>query len=203
MDANEDEESEFAIPGWFRLLLAALSGLFFTVLIVLYLAYLESPETLAPPSELGLPALMIFSGSFFLLVAVPWWKWGLSIQKIGPFEFTRALGRQQKDTNDSIVYLQKQIEELQQKYEGSEDHKMSQMVYGPEIENAISRYFLKYPGAVSPRKLLSLVQKVEELQPLHGKDYLLVRSTLRELVTKGILETSVSRKGNTLYKLSL
>lgn len=157
------------------------------------------------PKDLGLISILLFSLASLLFFWVPWHSLGLSLKKFGPLEFDRKLEGQSVEHIENFSALEDKIEKLEKLLlsEGSENKHNSNVVSLTEAEykNLIIRFLMDFnEQPFSPLRIESWGAKQEGYKELGGQSDFL-RRMLRKLVSEKMLETAISKKGNTLYKI--
>lgn len=165
--------------------------------------YVQSPTVFASPKELSISGLFIFSVTALSVVWIPWEKLGIRITKIGGVEFKEMVQGQASEHVEELSYLESRVEFLEKKVK--ENDEIAPLI-DPMYENILEEILLKFlttynKWAFSPSRISVWGAKQQGFSSLSDYEYQLIRSTLRRLVSKGKLETRVSKKGNTLYRV--
>ncbi len=207
INSAEDELPEVytptGIPAIIKIFVAAASLPIFIISICLYAAYIDSPTTAASPISLGLPTLLVVTISSLLIVFLPWERLGVRIRKIGPIEFGDIIKTQITERDKSLSELDDRIEKLEDELSGMDEGKVvSEMLYGPELRRLLSGFLHENgPTAYSPTRIQFIAKQQTKYEKLAQYDPMLIRRTLRKLVAEDIVTTTISRQGNTLYRL--
>jgi hypothetical protein len=205
ISATTDQELQpsppFELPILVRVILIfSLLGLLgFSIFVIL--RYLADP-TLASPKELGIPSLLLFSLVGLVILLVPWDKLGLRIKKIGAVEFEQVVLTQRKEQAEALDSLSQRIEKVERVYIPKTETEDSP-IPRHELEDLLMKFFAKYPKtAFSPWRIQTWGAQREGFNRLSQYSRITIRQYLDRLLVEGKLETVLSRKGNTLYRLA-
>ncbi len=167
--------------------------------------YIELPKEFASPKELGISGIFIFSATALFVVWVPWEKLGIRITKIGGVEFKDIVEGQASEHAEELSYLEERIEFLEQKIkENDELAPLIDPMREPELRKVLLEFLTHYKKwAFSPSRIRVWGAKQQGFSSLSNYEHSFIRSTLQKLVSEGQLETRVSKKGNTLYRVPL
>ncbi|CAH7201943.1 conserved hypothetical protein [Vibrio chagasii] len=195
----------FDIPKWLQILVSIFSISLIVVCTICFWKYLEAPQGFASPKELGLSGIFMFSTSALLIVWVPWSKLGVRISKIGGVEFRDIVQGQASEHAEELSYLEDRIEFLEAKIK--ENDELSVLTDPPReaiLRKLLLEFLQKYSEwAFSPSRIRVWGSKQQGFSSLSDYEHPFIRSTLQKLVSEGKLETRVSKKGNTLYRIAL
>lgn len=165
--------------------------------------YLDSPGTFASPSDLGLNSLFLFSISALFIVWMPWSTLGLRITKIGGIEFKEIVAGQASEHAEEISYLQDRIETLEAKVRSL--HGITEFLESfeePKLRKLLIDFLTKYKDwSFSPSRIRAWGSQQKGFAELANYEHPFVRSTLQKMVSDGLLETRISKKGSTLYRV--
>ena len=204
----EDEmgaiSTRFDIPKSLQILVSIFSISVSIVCAICFWKHLEAPQSFPSPRELELNGIFIFSTSVLLVVWVPWSKLGIRISKIGGVEFKDIVQGQASEHVEELSYLEDRIEYLEAKVKANDEFS----VFDPQREIILRKLLLEFlqkysEWAFSPSRIRVWGSKQQGFSSLSKYEHPLVRSTLQKLVSEGQLETRVSKKGNTLYRITL
>ncbi|MCS0433164.1 hypothetical protein [Vibrio diabolicus] len=195
----------FDIPKWIQILVSIISISLIVVCAICFWKYLEAPQGFPSPKDLGLSGIFMFSISALLIVWVPWSKLGMRISKIGGVEFRDIVQGQASEHAEELSYLEDRIEYLEAKIKESDE--LSALT-DPPREAALRKLLLEFlqkysEWAFSPSRIRVWGSKQQGFSSLSNYEHPFIRSTLQKLVSEGKLETRVSKKGNTLYRIAL
>ena len=74
----------------------------------------------------------------------------------------------------------------------------------PQLRELLTQFLTKYKKwAFSPSRIRAWGSQQQGFSGFSAYEYPFVRSTLQKMVSENILETRVSKKGNTLYRIPL
>lgn len=205
----------FLIPRWLRFIAVLVLSAVLVASISLFAMYLIEPMKGLEPNKLGVSNLIIFSILGIIVFLIPWEDYGLRIKKFGPFEFEEILSTQANERERGLADLQKQIQQLKDLVQLSKSKNDNAVTAESDkvtpaaldqprklrefLENFLSvnrRY------SFSPSRILALSSKKANFKKLGISDVNEIRRTLQAMVADGILETRISKKGNTLYRIS-
>jgi hypothetical protein len=131
---------------------------------------------------------------------------GLSLKKFGPFEFERKLEGQSEEHIKDISALEDKIAQLEAAMKASGGEvKTTEIQPTPdekEMRDLIIKFLTEYEQwSFSPLRMETWGAQRSGYSKLASNSSLL-RRLLRSLVSEGVLETRVSKKGNTLYRVN-
>ncbi len=204
MNEDNDVQEEELFPENIRKIGFWASLIFSVSLIAYYLAFIFHGATVSP-KDLELSNLLLFSVASFLFFSIPWHKLGLSLKKFGPLEFERKLEGQSEEHIKNISELENKIAELEAAIAAS-GHQVQVSAIQPtpeeqEMRDLIVKFLTNFKQwSFSPSRMESWGAEQPGYSKLAGNPSLL-RRLLRSLVSEGVLETRVSKKGNTLYRI--
>lgn len=183
----------------FRLIAAGVLSITLTACVSIIVGYLVMEKPQWEPAKFDLISLVIFC---FLGVAVcllPWERYRVDVRKIGPFEFRQALSTQAEERESELAEVWKRIKELEQlipqEHAGETDSQNKQ----PNFLTEHLQGFLANNETVaySPLRIKNLQKETFGLYDTSD-----IRGALRGMVADGTVETKVSKKGNTLFRIS-
>lgn len=195
--------SSFVIPGWLKWSVTVV-GIVLVLFTVAYTwRYVATPKDLDSPKELGLSGVFLFSVSALFLVWVPWDKLGIRISKIGGIEFKEIVQGQASEHAEDLSYLEDRIESLESKIRKSDEMVgFEENFKEPDLRNLLLEFLTKYKEwAFSPSRIRVWGSKQQGFSTLSNFEHPFIRSTLQKMVSENILETRISKKGNTLYRV--
>lgn len=205
MTDHDDEQAQELFPEKIRRDGFRVS-LLISLIIIIYYAVFIFKAFPSPPSELGLSNLLLFSSACFLFFSVPWHKLGLSLKRFGPLEFERKLEGQSEEHIKDISALEDKIAQLEAAMRASGgDFKPTEVTLTSGEQNMrklIVDFLTDYEQwSFSPLRMQTWGSQRPGYSGLASEPAML-RRFLRSLVSEGILETRVSKKGNTLYRIN-
>lgn len=176
------------------------SLMLFTYFVIYIVGYVE-----VAPKDLGLANIFLFSLACFMFFSIPWHNLGLGLRRFGPLEFERKLKGQSEERIKDIAALEEKIEKLEEvlgRPPGAVHYVDKERNRKVSDFKALIVAFLREfdDRAFSPRRIENWGAQQPGYSELSGNSELL-RTTLRRLVVEGTVETSVSQRGNTLYRI--
>jgi hypothetical protein len=194
-----------AMPSWLRWSLTVILFLSIVICLLLYVAYVKDPAHAASPGELGLSGLLIFCVTALAIIHIPWHELGYRITKVGAVEFEQALNAQVAERAEEIGYLEERIAVLESALEkksiqGSE---MFRQMYAPQLRKLLLD-FLSTNDRVSfsPSRIKEWGSTQQGFESLKNFEVGFIRHILGKMVAERVLETVISKKGNTLYRIA-
>lgn len=179
---------------------AAISFLLCSTYTIFYILY---SETLASPKEIGVTSIMVFSFFGFFLILIPWEKMGLRIKKIGNIEFVEVVKEQSKEHELDMSLIEQRLSELEDKVRKNEP--IDGLIETKETSDLeaklLSFLTINSPTAYSPTRIRFECRNLPNYKTVSRQEVQFIRSTLRKLVSARKLTTTVSAKGNTLYRI--
>lgn len=193
-----------AFPPWYKWGFAIVFGLVSLACIGLYVAHILNPRQIPSPNDLQLGSIFIFSSTVSLLVVTPWSKLGIRINKIGPIEFERVINEQAKEHIEEISELRQLLFEVDVKLRGLDEiSSFSLGMASVELRSLIKDFLREHsPTAYSPLRMQKWGAKQKRYENLSNHGLSNLRKILQDMVAEGVLETRISKMGNTLYKLA-
>ena len=195
----------FDIPGWLRGAIS-ISGLALVGFCTIYTTkYIGAPEDYTSPNELGLSSIFLFSITALFLVWIPWSKLGIRISKIGGIEFKEIVQEQASEHAEEISYLEDRVELLEAHIRRVDNvTEFKESFQEPELRKLLMDFLTKYKDwAFSPSRIRVWGSKQQGFYALSEYDHPFIRSTLQKMVSENLLETRISKKGNTLYRVPM
>lgn len=201
----ETTSTSFDIPGWLKVIVTIICIALIAFVVIYTLKYLDTPKELASPKELGLSGIFLFSISALFLVWVPWSKLGIRISKFGGIEFKEIVQEQASEHAEELSYLEDRIEALEAQIRKSDEMvSFTESFQEPNLRKLLIEFLTKYEEwAFSPSRIRAWGSKQQGFSALSSYDHPFIRSTLQKMVSENILETRISKKGNTLYRVPL
>jgi len=200
-DLNEQQEELF--PPKIRCIATAVFGVLSLAIISYFIAYIFGCVKVSP-KDLSLSSLLIFSLLCVLLFSVPWNKLGLSLKKFGPLEFEKKLEGQSNEHIQDISALEDKISRIETiiNQNNVKSDVVSNSSEEQEMRALIIQFLTEYQQySFSPLRMENWGAKKKGYSKLKGNPQLL-RRLLRKLVAEDLLDTRLSAKGNTLYRIN-
>ena len=205
---NPEEELEsssnpFEIPISVKIGISFFSLLLIGVCVYLVSKYLCAPKIFASPKDLGLTQIFLFSVAALIIVWVPWQRLGIRITKIGGIEFEKIVAEQASEHAEDLSYLYDRIEALEVGLRRTDEMAdITEQFKEPDLRSLLVDFLTKYDTwAFPPSRIRAWGAQQQGFSALSGYEHPFIRSTLQKLVSENILETRVSKKGNTLYRI--
>jgi hypothetical protein len=197
--------SNFDIPNWLKLVVSVFCILLVIFCIAYTLSYLGDPKVYVSPKDLGLSGIFLFSVSALFLVWIPWSKLGIRISKIGGIEFKEIVQGQASEHAEELSYLESRIESLED--QARKDNGMIGVKEGfqePELRKLLLEFLSKYDKwAFSPSRIRVWGSKQQGFSSFDQYEYPIIRRILQRMVAENVVETRISKNGNTLYRINL
>jgi hypothetical protein len=207
-DNDNDEEvlnksnGGLAIPRVAKIVIVLVLSIVIWYCIDVYQSYLEAVKinTPIPPSNLGIPAIFLFSFSALLVIAVPWYKFGMRIRKFGLIEFEEIISNQTNERSEDMVFFRNKLIELEARLnkagvviDHSEPSDLAKLIYNFLKKKSTRNY--------SPKSIQKRGGEIKEFASLADEDLKDIKRELREMVASGKLVIRVSERGNNLYRI--
>lgn len=197
------ESREFQLPKRVVALVTLIALPLIVFCVYAAYSYFENKDQYASPSSMGLSGIFLFSLTALICVWVPWSRLGVRITKIGGVEFERILNGQASEHAEEIAYLQERIEALEHHVRHPESGVLfEEILYEVPLREALMRFLNAYSEwAFSPSRIKSWGSAQPGFNELGQYEHAFIRSTLQKMVADGTLETRISKRGNTLYRV--
>ena len=196
-----DKEPE--IPGWYRVVAAAIGSALLMLPLAYILRYSLDPSHFVSPAALGLGQL-ILAGTFILLAAItPWRALGLRIRKVGIFEFDRVIRTQASEHAEELTEIRERIDELEHTARGMDDTSgIADHLDDLDLRPLLVKFLKQFrPRAFSPLRIQRWGSRQAGYAKFGTSGVGAIRRVLQRLVSEGSVTTGVSRLGNTIYRL--
>jgi len=195
--------SPLVIPCKLKLILSAIFSLLILFCSFIVWSFIVSPSTAASPAEIGITPIFIFSITILVALWVPWQQLGVRITKIGGIEFEKIVAEQASEHAEEVTYLQDRIETLEKHvHRLDETSELIGYFAEPELRELLLKFLTQHSKwAFSPTRIRAWGSKQQGFSALETYDYHFIRTTLQKMVSNNILETRISKKGNTLYRI--
>jgi len=200
----ESSSNPFEIPTSVKIGISFFSFLLIGICVYLVSKHLCAPETFASPKDLGLTPIFLFSLTALIIVWVPWQRLGIRITKIGGIEFEKVVAEQASEHAEELSYLQDRIESLEAGLRRTDEMaEITEQFREPDLRDLLVAFLTKYnTWAFSPSRIRAWGAQQQGFSALSSYEHPFIRSTLQKLVSENVLDTRVSKKGNTLYRIS-
>jgi hypothetical protein len=201
----ESASSNFDIPDWLRWAVSIISIVLIFFCSIYAYKYLGHPNDYASPEDLGLSSLFLFSITALFLVWIPWSRLGIRISKIGGIEFKEIVQEQASEHAEELSYLEDRIESLEVQIRKVDDTSgLTESFQEPELRKQLLKFLIKYKEwAFSPSRIRAWGSQQQGFSAFSNYEHPFIRSTLQKMVSENVIETRISKKGNTLYRVPL
>jgi hypothetical protein len=201
----ESASSNFDIPGWLRWTVSIISIVLIFFCSIYAYKYVGNPKDYVSPKDLGLSSLFLFSITALFLVWIPWSRLGIRISKIGGIEFKEIVQGQASEHAEDISYLEDRIESLEAHIRKVDEmSEFTESFQEPELRQQLLTFLTKYKEwAFSPSRIRAWGSQQQGYSALSNYEHPFIRSTLQKMVSENLIETRISKKGNTLYRVPL
>lgn len=191
------------IPCFLKWTLVILSALIIIAAILFTGLFIHNPARWPSPSDLSMPALLIFATSLLLVLFLPWEKFGLQLTKVGWFEFNTVTTNQANERVREIAELEERLLQIESNPTLNRDESgFLNSLQEPELKKKLLSFLKEqYPTAYSPTRIIHWGGRLPGYEIFQTVEAKFVRATLRQLVQSGELTTAISQQGNTLYKV--
>ena len=134
---------------------------------------------------------------------IPWSRLGIRITKIGGVEFKDIVQEQASEHAEDQSYLEDRIEFLEAHIRKVEDVSVfTENFQEPELRKQLLTFLTKYnEWAFSPSRIRAWGSQQQGYSAFANYEHPLIRSTLQKMVSENIIETRISKRGNTLYRI--
>lgn len=201
----ESASSNFDIPDWLRWAVSIISILLIFFCSIYAYKYLGHPNDYASPKDLGISSLFLFSITALFLVWIPWSRLGIRISKIGGIEFKEIVQEQASEHAEELSYLEDRIESLEAHIRKVDEMSgFTENFQEPELRKQLLTFLTMYKEwAFSPSRIRAWGSQQQGFSAFSNYEHPFIRSTLQKMVSENIIETRISKKGNTLYRVPL
>lgn len=192
------------IPGYLRWPVTLISTAMIIIWAYVSIRHFYSPKIYAAPSELGLGAISLFSLMLVVAIWIPWRRLGIRVTKIGGIEFEEIFSNQATEHSEEISYLEDRIELLELHIrKADESIILTEQFSEPELRDLLIRFLKEHrKWSFSPSRIKIWGQQQKGYSELSSYEVPFIRSILQKLVSERELETRISKKGNTLYRIA-
>ena len=192
------------LSNWLRWSLTAILLAAIVICLLLYWAYVNDPTHAASPTELGLSGLLIFCITALAVINVPWHELGYRIKKVGSVEFEQALNAQVLERAEGINFLEKRIEAIENSLEKKsiQSSDVFRQMYEPRLRKLLLDFLsVNDQLPFSPLRIREWGSQQPGFEGLKKFEIGLIKHVLGKMVAERVLETTISKKGNTLYRI--
>jgi hypothetical protein len=193
------------MPNWLRRLLTVILLLAIAICLLLYVAYVKDPVHAASPAELGLSGLFIFCVTALAIIHIPLHELGYRIKKVGAVEFEQVLNAQVAERAEENGYLEKRIAVLESVLEKKnfQSSEMFRQMNEPQLRKLLLDFLAANDRvSFSPLRIKEWGSTQPGFEGLKHFEVGFIRHILGKMVAERVLETAISKKGNTLYRIA-
>ena len=199
-------DNAFEIPH--RLRLAILFVLAIAILLFLWLLCIKFSDGAkdSDPSKMELIYVIIGLSIAFAVCCLKWETYRFRIAKIGPVEFYDIVGKQAEEREKALGEISARIDQLEKQLEAQTGDSFSskdtdavpESTSFENLKQQLTEFLASRDRtAFSPLRIQNL--RNDKYAP-HGLTD--IKRALRALLADGIVETKISQRGNTLYRIA-
>lgn len=193
-----DKDLSFELPEAIRWMISIPAALLILFILGVYGYLIFCNPKYIDPDKFGLPSTLLILIIILIAINLPWSKMGFRIKKIGMIELENVVKTQARGNSKELADLQQQIDELKSKLP-KEDKELDT---DKNLDTLVTKFLRQYSqwafSALRIRDWGSRQNGFEELKKYKTKE---IRESLRRLLSKNIVVTKISKKGNTIYKI--
>jgi hypothetical protein len=194
----------FSVPGWLRLTAAFFLAFGFAGSILLLISYFVGQKPEWEPSEIDLVDFILFCFIGLGLCALPWERYQFRIRRIGPVEFEQILSAQARERDEALHEIRQRVQDLEtkQRVVGVDERKTPPISVDPKLTQLLKAFLETNKRAFSPLRIATWGAQQPNFGKLGKHNIQEIRSALQSMVANGELETVISKRGNTLYRVA-
>lgn len=196
-EEHENIEHNF-IPPLIKIIFTTAAGLISFFCFIIVAKYLLEQNSAFPKD---IVSLMAYSVMFIVFINIPWTKLFYKIKKIGPVEFQHVFESQIKeiaDLEDRLSSLENNVNNNAESYSNFIDG-----FYEKDLKDKLTDFLYEHrPTAFSPIRIKEWGGKQNGYEIFFKHDVTMIRRFLRKLLSEDKLTTTISKKGNILYRIS-
>lgn len=191
-----DKDLSFELPNAIKRTISIPTIILIALILGIYAYIIVCNPGHIDPEKFGLPTTLIALIVILIVINLPWDKMGFRVKKIGMIELENVVKTQARGNSKEFADLQRQIDELKAKLpEKTEDNDSS-------LDDLVTKFLNQYSqwafSALRIKKWGALQSGFEGLKNYETQE---IRESLRRLLSKNIVVTRISKKGNTIYKI--
>ncbi|MGM0582242.1 MAG: hypothetical protein ACQETL_16305 [Bacteroidota bacterium] len=195
-----DKDLSFELPEAIRWVISIPTILLILFILGVYAYLIFCNPKYIDPNKFGLPSTLIVLIIILIAINIPWDKMGFRIKKIGMIELENVVKTQARGNSKELADLQQQIDELKSKLpqEGNE----LDTSRNNNLDTLVTKFLKQYSQwAFSALRIRKWGSQQTGFQDLKSYETQEIRESLRRLLSKNIVVTRISKKGNTIYKI--
>jgi hypothetical protein len=193
-------EIAFSVPGWLRHAAAFFLAFALTGSVVLFIVYFTYEKPAWEPSKVDLVDLIIFCSLGLAFCALPWEQYQFRIRKIGPVELEQIVSAQAQERDEGLHELRKRVEAIEAgRSLGVDEQRLDSR--DEELARFVKSFLSAHNAPFSPLRISSWGTHQPGFEKLGNYSRDEIRRVLQGMAAKQELETVVSKRGNTLYRL--
>lgn len=193
-----DKDLSFELPNAIRLTISILAILLIILILGVYAYLIFCEPDRIDPEKFGLPTSLVFLIVILIVINLPWDRMGLRIKKIGMIELENVVKTQARGNSKELADLQRQIDELKAKL----PKKANELDTDRELDDLVTKFLNRYSQwAFSALRIKKWGASQSGFEGLRKYETQEIRESLRRLLSKNVVVTRISKKGNTIYKI--
>lgn len=129
---------------------------------------------------------------------------GFTVKKIGFLELEKVLSVQADELAEELTEIRNRIAEIERHANWlDETSSIREALAEHELRPLLTVFLTKFsPKAFSPMKIRELGSAIDGFESLSSFDQGEIRAVLQSMVSEGEASTTISRMGNTLYRIN-
>lgn len=192
-------EIGFFVPKWLRVMGALVLGGVLFLASCLLVAYFLNREPAWEPAKLDIIDLMVFCFVGLIVCLLPWEHYRLRLRKIGPLEFEQILSTQAEERDAGFHEIRQRLATIEASH--SSRIKEKNELANDDLTRLVKSLLAAHKVAFSPARIAAWGGHQPGFEKLSNYSRDEIRRVLQGMVAKKELETVVSKRGNTLYRL--
>ncbi len=193
-----DKNLSFELPSAIRWKITIPTSLLIALILGVYIYLIFCNPDYIDPEKFGLPTILIILIVILIVINLPWDKMGFRIKKIGMIELENVVKTQARGNSKELADLQQQIDELKRNLPKENDD----LERDNDLDMLVTKFLEQYSqwafSALKIKKWGALQSGFESLKNYGTQE---IRESLRRLLSKNVVITRISKKGNTIYKI--
>lgn len=193
-----DKDLSFELPNAIRWTISIPTILLIVLILGIYVYLIFCDPDHIDPDKFGLPTTLVVLIVILIVINLPWGKMGFRIKKVGMIELENVVKTQARGNSKELADLQQQIDELKAKLLENTEHLNTDNSLDDLVKKFLTQYSQWAFSALRIKKWGALQSGFEGLKKYDTQQ---IRESLRRLLSKNIVATKISKKGNTIYKI--